>query len=134
MEEEKTDSGTYLLAATALSALINCLFAVEVRQFHAGLAQRPQILLKLSAFTPRGFWQSKRNRIDLLLTCMGITWVLLHFSVSLPAGALLRALRLKRFTYTFGYMGVILRFFTIAARNSTLKMLMLTVVMSVWRR
>ncbi|VDO22924.1 unnamed protein product [Haemonchus placei] len=39
----------------------------------------------------------------------------------------------KRLTYTFGYMVVILRFFTIAGRKSTLKMLMLTVLMSMVR-
>ena len=39
----------------------------------------------------------------------------------------------KRLTYTYGYLVVILRFFTIAGRKSTLKMLMLTVVMSMVR-
>jgi hypothetical protein len=48
-------------------------------------------------------------------------------SVSVPPG------EFRRFSYTFGYIVGILRFFTIAGRKSTLKMLMLTVVWSmVW--
>jgi sodium leak channel non-selective protein len=95
------------------------------------------------AYTVAGFWQSKRNRIDLLITGMGIFWVATHFFVALPASVVGGETRLKRFTYTFGYVVVILRFFTIAGqlihkilifvefigRNTTLKMLMLTVVM-----
>ena len=78
-----------------------------------------------------GFWQSRRNRIDLLITVMGLVWVLLHFPVGLPS--VIRQTRLRRFTYTLGYIIVVLRFFTIASRNSTLKMLMMTVVMSMFR-
>ncbi|KAI1704443.1 ion transport protein [Ditylenchus destructor] len=119
VEEEQNEMHKVLYFITALSAFINCLFAVE-------------ILLKVMAFTVAGFWQSRRNRIDLLITAMGIGWVILHFFVALPAAAVV-AMRLKKFTYTFGYVVVVLRFFTIAGRNTTLKMLMLTVVMSMFR-
>uniref|UniRef100_A0A914MPT1 Ion transport domain-containing protein n=1 Tax=Meloidogyne incognita TaxID=6306 RepID=A0A914MPT1_MELIC len=85
------------------------------------------------AFTVTGFWQSRRNRLDLLITGMGLFWISTHFFVALPASAVGGESRLKRFTYTFGYIVVILRFFTIAGRNNTLKMLMLTVVMSMFR-
>lgn len=102
-----------------------------------------KIILKMFAYTVAGFWQSKRNRIDLLITGMGIFWVATHFFVALPASVVGGETRLKRFTYTFGYVVVILRFFTIAGynsmnksffnyfqgRNNTLKMLMLTVLM-----
>uniref|UniRef100_A0A0N4VVE7 Ion_trans domain-containing protein n=1 Tax=Haemonchus placei TaxID=6290 RepID=A0A0N4VVE7_HAEPC len=59
----------------------------------------------------------------------------LHFFVAVPSSSFDPApqKKLKTFTYTFGYIIVILRFFTIASRNSTLKMLMLTVVMGMFR-
>lgn len=66
------------------------------------------------AFTFSGFWQSRRNRIDLLITAMGIFWVFTHFFVALPASVTGETTRLKQFTYTFGYVVVVLRFFTIA--------------------
>jgi hypothetical protein len=83
------------------------------------------------AFTVSGFWQSRRNRIDLLITTLGGIWVVLHFFLALPASVVGGETQMKKFTYTFGYLTVIMRFFTIAGRNSTLKMLMLTVLMSV---
>ncbi|KAI6201288.1 Sodium leak channel non-selective protein [Aphelenchoides besseyi] len=119
VDEEQTRS-TYLFVLTAISAICNILFTIE-------------ILLKIVAFTFRGFWQSKRNRIDLLITILGIAWIAGHYVIALPASVVAAQARLKRFTYTFGYMVVILRFFTIAGRKSTLKMLMLTVLMSMVR-
>lgn len=65
-------------------------------------------MLKVIAFTFRGFWESKRNRIDLLITLLGICWIAVHYIVAFPIASL------RRFTYTFGYMVVIMRFFTIA--------------------
>ncbi|CAI4222140.1 unnamed protein product [Auanema sp. JU1783] len=120
--EEETERRTELFVITTLSAVSNVFFAVE-------------IILKIIAFTLLGFWQSRRNRIDLLITIFGLFWIFLHFFVALPSSKfeLVRVTNLKRFTYTFGYLIVILRFFTIASRNSTLKMLMLTVVMSMFR-
>ncbi|KAL3080227.1 hypothetical protein niasHT_035747 [Heterodera trifolii] len=118
--EEEEDKHRLLYIVTALSAILNMLFAVE-------------ILLKMLAYTVSGFWQSRRNRIDLLITGMGLFWVITHFFLALPASVVGGETRLKKFTYTFGYIVVILRFFTIAGRNSTLKMLMLTVVMSMLR-
>jgi hypothetical protein len=99
--EEEEEKNEFLYIVTALSAVINMLFAVE-------------IILKMIAYTMAGFWQSKRNRIDLLITGMGIFWVATHFFVALPASVVGGETRLKRFTYTFGYVVVILRFFTIA--------------------
>uniref|UniRef100_A0A915EEL3 Sodium leak channel NALCN n=1 Tax=Ditylenchus dipsaci TaxID=166011 RepID=A0A915EEL3_9BILA len=112
VEEEENEMHNILYFITAMSAFINCLFAVE-------------ILLKVMAFTASGFWQSRRNRIDLLITALGIScwrWVVAAAEKGF-----------KRFTYTLGYVIVVLRFFTIAGRNTTLKMLMLTVIMSVFR-
>ncbi|KAI6183273.1 Narrow abdomen [Aphelenchoides bicaudatus] len=118
--EEEDEMHEFLYFLTAVSAVANILFAVE-------------ILLKVFAFTASGFWQSRRNRIDLLITTLGGLWVFLHFFLALPASVVGGETRLKKFTYTFGYLTVIMRFFTIAGRNSTLKMLMLTVVMSMFR-
>jgi hypothetical protein len=114
LEEEK-EMHEFLYFLTFVSAVINILFAVE-------------ILLKMMAFTIPGFWQSRRNRIDLLITSLGGLWVALHFFLALPAsvGELKVSnfmylfflvggeTRLKKFTYTFGYLTVIMRFFTIA--------------------
>ncbi|KAF7637845.1 hypothetical protein Mgra_00002820 [Meloidogyne graminicola] len=118
--EEEEQKNEFLFIVTAISAVLNLLFTVE-------------ILLKMFAFTVPGFWQSRRNRLDLLITGMGLFWVSTHFFVALPTSSVGGESRLKRFTYTFGYIVVILRFFTIAGRNNTLKMLMLTVVMSMFR-
>lgn len=69
------------------------------------------------AFTFRGFWQSRRNRIDLLITVFGLFWIFIHFIVALPANVVSGKNELKKFSYTFGYAVVILRFFTIAGRR-----------------
>ncbi|KAI6241045.1 Sodium leak channel non-selective protein [Aphelenchoides fujianensis] len=118
--DEEQSRAYYLFILTAVSAFCNLLFTLE-------------IVLKIIAFTFRGFWQSKRNRIDLLITIFGIAWIVCHFVMALPAQVVAVQTGLKRYTYTFGYMVVILRFFTITGRKSTLKMLMLTVVMSMVR-
>lgn len=34
--------------------------------------------MKFIAFTPRGYWQSRRNRYDLLVTVAGVVWILLQ--------------------------------------------------------
>ncbi|CAB3406502.1 unnamed protein product [Caenorhabditis bovis] len=120
--EEESLRSTYVFIVTAVSAFINILFCVE-------------IILKIVAYTFSGFWQSRRNRVDLLITVFGVIWIFLHFFVALPSSKIDVDVQVefKKATYTFGYLVVILRFFTIASRNSTLKMLMLTVVMSMFR-
>lgn len=45
---------------------------------------------------------------------MGTVWIIAHFVMALPASVVASQNRLKRFTYTFGYIVVIMRFFTIA--------------------
>ncbi|CAJ0929068.1 unnamed protein product, partial [Mesorhabditis belari] len=118
--EEEEERFNVLFAVTSLAAIINVLFAVE-------------IVLKVVAFTGSGFWQSKRNRIDLFITALGLLWVISHFFIAVPQMNLSRNSDFRKFTYTGGYIVVILRFFTLAGRNSTLKMLMNTVVMSMFR-
>ncbi|XP_037936691.1 sodium leak channel non-selective protein [Teleopsis dalmanni] len=89
-----------------VSAVLTFVFVVEV-------------VMKNIAFTPRGYWQSRRNRYDLLVTVAGVVWIFLQ--------TILR----NDLSYFFGFMVVILRFFTITGKHTTLKMLMLTVGVSV---
>jgi hypothetical protein len=37
--------------------------------------------MKIIAMSPAGFWQSRRNRYDLLVTSLGVVWVVLHFAL-----------------------------------------------------
>lgn len=75
--------------------------------------------MKNIAFTPRGYWQSRRNRYDLLVTVAGVVWIFLQTTLR------------SHLSYFIGFMVVILRFFTITGKHTTLKMLMLTVGVSV---
>ncbi|XP_022657492.1 sodium leak channel non-selective protein-like isoform X6 [Varroa destructor] len=99
---------THTVPLATVSAAFTILFGVEV-------------IMKLIAFTPRGYWQSGRNRYDLFVTCLGIGWVALHFSL------------MNATSNTIGFVIVILRFFTITGKHATLRMLMLTVVVSVYK-
>lgn len=40
-----------------------------------------QVTMKLIAMSPAGYWQSRRNRYDLLVTVLGLTWIVLHFAL-----------------------------------------------------
>ncbi|XP_027219949.1 sodium leak channel NALCN isoform X1 [Penaeus vannamei] len=91
-----------------LSSLLNFVFVVEV-------------VMKLIAFTPRGYWQSRRNRYDLFVTVLGVVWIILNFTIRTDE------------SHMFGFMVIILRFFTITGKHATLKMLMLTVGVSVYK-
>ena len=77
--------------------------------------------MKMIAFTPRGYWQSRRNRYDLVVTLIGCIWVLVHFVFT------------NDLSNSFGFIVVVLRFFTITGKHATLQMLMLTVVVSVYK-
>lgn len=95
--------------------------------------------MKMIAFTARGYWQSRRNRYDLLVTVLGVIWIFTHFAFKVNI--------LKKYSqifnnniliyfqnelsFSFGYIVVVLRFFTITGKHATLKMLMLTVGVSV---
>lgn len=78
-----------------------------------------QVVMKNIAFTPRGYWQSRRNRYDLLVTVAGVVWIFLQTTLR------------SQLSYFLGFMVVVLRFFTITGKHTTLKMLMLTVGVSV---
>ncbi|XP_014211525.1 sodium leak channel non-selective protein [Copidosoma floridanum] len=100
IEEEHTEP------LATVSAILTLIFLVEV-------------IMKNIAFTPRGYWQSRRNRYDLLVTVVGVTWIVIHGTMK------------NDLSYVIGFMVVILRFFTITGKHTTLKMLMLTVGVSV---
>lgn len=100
IEEEHTE------ALATVSTILTLVFLVEV-------------IMKNIAFTPRGYWQSRRNRYDLLVTVVGVIWIIIHCTMK------------NDLSYVIGFMVVILRFFTITGKHTTLKMLMLTVGVSV---
>lgn len=85
------------------------------------LAFTIEVIMKMIAFTPRGYWQSRRNRYDLAVTFIGCIWVCVHFLFT------------NNLSNSFGFIVVILRFFTITGKHATLQMLMLTVVVSVYK-
>ncbi|XP_026683484.1 sodium leak channel non-selective protein-like [Diaphorina citri] len=80
-----------------------------------------EVIMKMIAFTPRGYWQSRRNRYDLFVTVSEVLWLVINF-FSKEANDV---------NYSIGFAVVILRFFTITGKHATLKMLMLTVGVSV---
>lgn len=98
----------YTMPLATISASFTVLFTIEV-------------VMKTIAFTPRGYWQSRRNRYDLFVTFIGVIWVVMHFMLR------------NDFSHSFGFAVVIFRFFTITGKHATLKMLMLTVVVSVYK-
>ncbi|XP_058810825.1 sodium leak channel NALCN isoform X2 [Phymastichus coffea] len=100
VEEEHTE------ALATVSIILTLIFLVEV-------------IMKIIAFTPRGYWQSRRNRYDLLVTVVGVVWIIIYCTMTMDL------------SYVIGFMVVILRFFTITGKHTTLKMLMLTVGVSV---
>lgn len=95
---------------TSTAAVCSLLFVVDM-------------LLKVIAFTFRGYWQSRRNRFDLFLTSLGVLWVTLNFSLK-GSGTPYTG------TTVFGMVIILFRFLTLSGKHDTLKMLMLTVVMS----
>ncbi|XP_046463268.1 sodium leak channel non-selective protein-like isoform X3 [Daphnia pulex] len=80
-----------------------------------------EVSMKMIAFTPHGYWQSRRNRYDTLVTVMGLVWAITNYTMG------------NDLSHSFGFVAIILRFFTITGKHATLKMLMLTVVVSVYK-
>ncbi|XP_056321444.1 sodium leak channel non-selective protein isoform X2 [Danio aesculapii] len=80
-----------------------------------------EVTMKLIAMSPAGYWQSRRNRYDLLVTSLGLIWIILHFALQ------------NAYTYMMGTCVIVFRFFTICGKHVTLKMLLLTVVVSMYK-
>ncbi|GFS24477.1 sodium leak channel non-selective protein-like, partial [Elysia marginata] len=103
----KDDAHMYILAG--FSTAFTLLFFIEV-------------IMKMIALSPAGYWTSRRNRFDMLVTLIGVVWIVLHYSLT------------KNDTInSLGYIVIVLRFFTVTGKHATLKMLMQTVVMSVFK-
>lgn len=41
----------------------------------------PQVTMKIIAMSPAGFWQKQKKSYDLLVTSLGVVWVVLHFAL-----------------------------------------------------
>ncbi|VTJ52433.1 Hypothetical predicted protein [Marmota monax] len=64
-----------------------------------------EVTMKIIAMSPAGFWQSRRNRYDLLVTSLGVVWVVLHFAL------------LNAYTYMMGACVIVFRFFSICGKH-----------------
>ncbi|CAK9304150.1 unnamed protein product [Gordionus sp. m RMFG-2023] len=98
----------YSLYLAIISSVFIFLFVIE-------------IMIKIGAFSINGYWQSKRNRYDFIITLISVIWIFLFFGFN---------------TDTFYYMGyfvIILRFFSLVGKHPILQMLMLTVVMTFFK-
>lgn len=40
-----------------------------------------EVVMKMIALTPKGYWQSRRNRLDMFATISGVIWIILHFTL-----------------------------------------------------
>ncbi|VDK41442.1 unnamed protein product [Dibothriocephalus latus] len=40
-----------------------------------------ECVMKIIALTFNGYWQSKRNRFDMLVSILGLGWIIMHFSM-----------------------------------------------------
>lgn len=59
-----------------------CFFNIAFTFVHKPLIDVvAQVTMKLIAMSPAGYWQSRRNRYDLLVTSLGVIWIVLHFSL-----------------------------------------------------
>ncbi|XP_052214873.1 sodium leak channel NALCN-like isoform X2 [Dreissena polymorpha] len=88
-----------------------------------------EVIMKMIALTPAGYWTSRRNRFDMFATLVGVIWMIVHFAVQFSY----HSLDVERASYVFGSLVIILRFFTILGKHATLKMLSQTVMMSVFK-
>lgn len=96
-----------------ISVVLTILFVIEC-------------FLKIIAYTFRGYWRSHRNRFDFFLTLVGVVWIILHIAF------------VHNHTHHKTYNGtvwlgvgiILFRFLSLSGKHDTLKMLMMTVSMS----
>ncbi|XP_076454223.1 sodium leak channel NALCN-like [Babylonia areolata] len=84
-----------------------------------------EVIMKMIALSPGGYWTSRRNRFDMLVTFLGVIWIILKYGLDTK--------NMHDTINSLGYFVIVLRFFTITGKHATLKMLMQTVVMSVFK-
>ena len=83
-------------------------------------------ILKIIAYSFRGYWRSHRNRFDFFLTSIGVVWIILHvaFVNNHAHDAAYNG------TVWLGVVIILFRFLSLSGKHDTLKMLMMTVSMS----
>lgn len=85
-------------------------------------------VLKIIAVTFMGYWRSYRNRFEFILTLSGILWIILYFVFHNEP---------KSYGYYvtvwLGVVVILFRFLSLSGKHDTLKMLMMTVFMSLVR-
>ena len=96
-----------------ISAVFTGLFVIEC-------------ILKIIAYTFRGYWRSHRNRFDFFLTLFGVVWIILYvaFVHNHDHDTTYDS------TVWLGVVIILFRFLSLSGKHDTLKMLMMTVSMS----
>ena len=82
--------------------------------------------IKVKAYGLNGYWLSWRNRFDCLLTTLGLIWSIVHF-ISY------KYIQLQPVTLPIGVTIIVFRFLSLSGKLKTLRMLVLTVVMSLFK-
>ena len=96
-----------------ISAVLTILFVIEC-------------FLKIIAYTFKGYWRSHRNRFDFFLTLAGVVWIILHIAfVHKHTND-----KLYNGTVWLGVVIILFRYLSLSGKHDTLKMLMMTVSMS----
>ena len=95
-----------------ISVVLTILFVIEC-------------ILKITAYTFRGYWRSQRNRFDFILSLAGVVWIILHFAFVHN-----RREQTHHWTVWLGVGIILFRFLSLSGKHDTLKMLMMTVSMS----
>ncbi|KAH7963054.1 hypothetical protein HPB52_019378 [Rhipicephalus sanguineus] len=67
-----------------------------------------EVTMKNIAFTPRGYWQSRRNRYDLFVTFLGVIWVIMHFMMMATLKMLMLTVVVSVYKSFFIIMGMFL--------------------------
>eukprot|EP00794_Sanderia_malayensis_P007702 gene7702-8539_t len=105
----KSDSDTHI-AFTALAVIFSYFYVVD-------------FVIKVKAYRLSGYWLSWRNRFDFILTVFGLIWSFFQIASYIFHSFQSTTLRI-------GVCLIILRQFTLAGRVNSLRMLVLTVGMS----
>ncbi|KAI4903016.1 hypothetical protein NFI96_010056 [Prochilodus magdalenae] len=67
-----------------------------------------EVTMKLIAMSPAGYWQSRRNRYDLLVTSLGVIWIILHFALQVTLKMLLLTVVVSMYKSFFIIVGMFL--------------------------
>ncbi|XP_046849024.1 sodium leak channel non-selective protein-like [Xenia sp. Carnegie-2017] len=89
-----------------------------------------ECIVKIVAYTFKGYWRSRRNRFDFTLTVAGVMWIILHLSFVYHGNHRTEHRPIYDGTIWLGVGVILFRFLSLSGKHDTLKMLMMTVVMS----